>query len=392
MKILLTSDMYTTQINGVSASIITLKNELIKKGHDVRVLSLSSNKKSCIDNNDYLFGSYSVPFYPGVRQTRKYKDPMIKDIVSWNPDIIHIQTEFSTCKIGKKIAKLCNCPYVTTCHTFWEEYSGYIGLGKNLGRFVAKKIVRKFNKGSKAIIIPTEKMRSVLDRYSIKGNILSIPSGIDLDRFSKKFTDTEKNKLKQELNIPKDAKILVSVGRVAKEKNIDELLDYMPSLIEKENNIFFVIGGGGPYQKKLEEKVKKLNLGSYVRFTGMIQPKNTYKYFKLGDIFVCASQTETQGITYIEALASGTPLVCRYDKCLDGVVQNGTNGFMYNTKEEYINYISEIFNNKSLYEKFKKNTVSSSQKFSKENFGDSIEKLYISVINDYKKGSVESES
>ena len=391
MKILLTSDMYTSQINGVSASIITLKNELEKKGHEVRVLSLSTDGKSHIENNDYLFGSYPVIFYPGVRQTLKYKDPMIKQIVDWNPDIIHLQTEFSTCKIGKKIAKLCNCPYITTCHTFWEEYSGYIGLGKKLGRVVAKKIVRKYNKGSKAIIIPTEKMRSVLERYNIAGNIIAIPSGIDIDRFSKEFSEKEKNKLKEELNIDKNAKILVSVGRIAKEKNIDELLSYLPSLIEKDENIVFVIGGGGPYQKKLESKVKKLSLEKYVRFTGMIKPKNTYKYFKLGDIFICASQTETQGITYIESMASGTPLVCRYDKCLDGVVKDGYNGFMYNTKEEYVDYIFEMFNNKTLYKKLKKNVLVTAKEFSKEKFGERIENLYLSVINDYKKGSVESE-
>lgn len=386
MKILLTSDMYTNQINGVSASIITLKNELIKKGHDVRVLSLSKNRKSMIDNNDYLFGSYSIPFYPGVRQTMKYRDPMIKDIINWNPDIIHIQTEFSTCKLGKKIAKACNCPYVTTCHTFWEEYVGYVGLGKKLGRVVAKKIVRKYNKGSKKIIIPTEKMRGVLNRYSITDNILPIPSGIDLDRFKKDFSEQEKNKLKDELNISKDAKILVSVGRVAKEKNIDEVLDYLPSLIEKDKNIVFVIGGGGPYQKKLEEKVKKMNLDKYVRFTGMIQPKNTYKYFKLGDVFVCASQTETQGITYIEAMACGVPLVCRYDECLNNVLINEYNGFMYNNKEEFIDYIFEVLNNKTLYKKLQKNALDKSKEFSKESFGNRIEKLYLDVIKDFKKG------
>ena len=108
MKILLTSDTYENQINGVSCSVITLRDELRKKGHDVRVLTLSSNRESKMVKTDYLIGSFSVPFYPDARQTLKFKDKIINDIVKWNPDIIHIQTEFSIGKISKKIAKLAH--------------------------------------------------------------------------------------------------------------------------------------------------------------------------------------------------------------------------------------------------------------------------------------------
>ena len=165
MKILLTSDMYENQINGVSGSVITLRDELRKKGHDVRVLTLSKDSESKMVKTDYLIGSFSVPFYPDVRQTIHFRDPIINDVIKWNPDIIHIQTEFSIRKISKKIAKACNCPYIATSHTFWEDYTGYLIPGKRLGKMVAKRFVRRAYKGARAIIIPTEKMRSVLERY-----------------------------------------------------------------------------------------------------------------------------------------------------------------------------------------------------------------------------------
>jgi len=390
MKILLTSDTYENQINGVSCSVITLRDELRKKGHDVRVLTLSKDSESKMVKTDYLIGSFPVPFYPDIRQTLKFKDKIIKDIISWNPDIVHIQTEFSIGKIGKKVAKKCNAPIINTCHTFYEDYTGYIIPSKKLGKAIAKKALRKSYKESAAIITPSLKIKDVLNSYGIDNPMSIIPTGIDLERFYKKVSTFEKAKLKAELNIPSKAKVIVSIGRLAKEKNLDEIIDYLPDLVKKDSNIIFLIGGDGPYRKKLEQRVSGLNMEKYVRFVGMISPKNTYKYYQLGDVFVCASTSETQGITYIEAMACGIPLVCRYDRCLDGVIENGYNGYMYKTKKEYINYVHDALNKKLLHHKLKKNAIEASKKYSKENFANTVEELYLNILN--KKGSVKNES
>ena len=388
MKILLTSDMYENQINGVSASVITLRDELRKKGHDVRVLTLSKDSESKMEKTDYLIGSFPVPFYPDTRQTLHFKDKLIKEIIKWHPDIIHIQTEFSIGKIAKKIAKACNVPMINTSHTLYEDYTGYIIPSKRLGRIIARRFTKSSYEDAKAIIAPSDKIKNLLTKYGIDKPIYIIPTGIDLDRFKKRIFLMEKAKLKAKLNIPNKAKVIVSVGRLAKEKNIDELISYMPDLIAKNKNIIFLIGGGGPYQKQLEAQVKKLGIEKYVRFTGMIPPKDTYKYYQLGDVFVCASTSETQGITYIEALACSLPLVCRYDRCLEGVVEECKNGYMFKTKEEYLKYIDKILRNPILHFKLKTNAATSSKKFSKEKFGDDVEKLYKEVL----KGSVNHES
>ena len=380
MKILLTSDMYENQINGVSGSVITLRDELRKKGHDVRVLTLSKDSESKMEKTDYLIGSFPVPFYPDTRQTLHFKDKLIKEIIKWNPDIVHIQTEFSIGKIAKKIAKACNSPIINTSHTLYEDYTGYIIPSKRLGRIIARKFTRSSYADSKAVIAPSDKIKNLLTKYGISAPIHIIPTGIDLDRFKKKVHLIEKSTLKAKLNIPNKAKVIISIGRIAKEKNLDEIIDFMPDLIEKDENIILLIGGDGPYKKQIELKVKKLGIEKYVRFTGMIPPKNTYKYYQLGDLFVCASTSETQGITYIEALACSLPLVCRYDKCLDGVIESGKNGYTYNNKQEYIKYIDKILHNPLLHHKLKNNALTSSKKFSKEKFGDDVEKLYKEVL------------
>lgn len=390
MKILLTSDMYENQINGVSCSVITLRDELRKKGHDVRVLTLSKDSESKMEKTDYLIGSFPVPFYPDTRQTLHFKDKLIKEIIKWNPDIVHIQTEFSIGKIAKKIAKACNAPIINTSHTLYEDYTGYIIPSKRLGRIIARKFTRSSYEGSKAVITPSNKIKELLIKYGIKAPIHIIPTGIDLDRFKKKVTLIEKAKLRAALNIPNRARIIVSIGRIAKEKNLDEIINFLPDLVKNNKNIILLVGGDGPYKKQIEMQVKKLGMEKYVRFTGMIPPKDTYKYYHLGDIFVCASTSETQGITYIEAAACSLPLVCRYDKCLDDVIINGKNGYTYKTKAEYLKYIDKILSSPIHHLKLRNGALSTSKRFSKEKFGDDIEKLYIDILKN--KGSDTNEN
>lgn len=384
MKILLATEMYENQINGVSCSVITLRDELRKKGHDVRILTVSNNNESCMEKTDYLIGSFSVPLYPDVRQTFKFNDPLINDIVKWHPDIVHVQTEFTMGKIGKKVARLCNVPYIHTCHTLWEDYASYVVPGKRFGNFLAKRLVKSALEGTKAVIVPTKKIENLIIKYNINVPTYIIPSGIDLDRFQKKVSSFEIMKLKSKLNIPNKAKVLISIGRLAKEKNLDEIISYMPDLIEKDKNIYLVIGGDGPHRKNLESLVKKLNLEKNVKFLGMIEPKLTYKYYQMGDVFVCASTSETQGITYIEAQACSLPLVCRYDKVLDEVIDEGNNGFMYKTKVGFIDSVLNVLYDKTLMKKMKTNSLISSKRFSKEKFSNDVEKLYNKVIEEYK--------
>ena len=112
----------------------------------------------------------------------------------------------------------------------------------------------------------------------------------------------------------------------------------------------------------------------------MIKPVEVHKYYQLGDVFVCASTSESQGLTYAEALASSLPLVCRKDDCLLDVIDTGKNGYTYENKDEFIDYILKIDKNKSI--EFGKKSLEISKKFSKEEFGKTMEKLYKRVVGD----------
>lgn len=374
MKILLATDEYINQINGITNSVVALKNELIKLGHDVRVLTLSPNNKSYVKDNDYYISSIHVPIYPDARYSFRKNDKLLKKIIEWSPDLVHIQTEYSARVLANKIIKKLNIPYVITCHAMYEDYIRYWCPSKKLGKFIIKKLSNKYYNPSKALVVPSIKLKKKEIEYGVKCPIEVIPTGIDLEKFNNRISLEERKKLLKKYNIDIDKKVLVTVSRVAVEKNIEEIIDYFKLLLEKDSNYRLLIVGDGPDKKNLENLVGKLELNEYVKFTGMIMPDEVYKYYQLGDIFVCASTSESQGLTYVEALASSLPLVCRKDDCLLDVIEVGKNGFVYENHDDFVDSILKT--NKDMGKK----SLEISKKYSKEEFGRTMEKLYKDIL------------
>ena len=381
MKILISTDEYEYQINGVTNSVVALRDELRKLGHDVRVLALSPNHKSYFKNNDYYISSVHVPIYPDARFSFKWNDKLLNDIVEWKPDIVHVQTEFSSRILANKVIRKLNVPFVMTCHGMYEDYIKYFCPSKKIGKKIIKRLSNKYYNSSKTLVVPSNKLKVKEIEYKIKCPIEIIPTGIELSKYQKKISIKEKNEILDKLNLKNTNKYIVTVCRLGVEKNIDEILEYLPELIKNDSEIKYIIVGDGPYKKKLMKKVRKHNLDNNVIFTGMIKPDEVYKYYQLGNIFVCASTSETQGLTYVEALACGLPMVCKKDECLEGVIENGVNGFIFNNKKEFISAILKILSDSKLEKEMGKISFEKSNNYSKEVFGLSMEKLYKKILD-----------
>jgi 1,2-diacylglycerol 3-alpha-glucosyltransferase len=220
----------------------------------------------------------------------------------------------------------------------------------------------------------------VLKDYGIKNNIVTVPTGIKLKEFKEQSKKSEIDKLKEELGIDKENKVLITIGRLGKEKNIEELLVNMKNLLEEDKKIILLIIGDGPFKGALEKKAKNMGIYKNVIFTGMINPKEIHKYYKIGDIFVSASNSETQGLTYLEALASGLPAVCRADSCLKKVIIDGYDGFIYKDSKEYLEKVETILNDKNMYVSMSKNAQKLAERYSEENFALQIENVYFKEL------------
>ena len=381
MKVLITTDTFLPSISGVVTSTVNLYTELIKMGHEVRILTLSRNNSSSRVDDVYYIRSFGVNVYPDVRGTVSFRNKFLKEIIEWSPDIIHSQCEFFTFVFAKRISKKLNIPIVHTYHTMYEHYTKYVI--KN--HIVGNKLVSVFSKGVlknvEAVIAPTEKVRNSLVGYGIENEIEVIPTGINLDRFKTRTTREEKQNLKQSLGIDQENRIILTVGRLGAEKNIDEILQNLPKLIEKHKNLSMLIVGDGPYRGQLEQQAEELGIRANVVFTGMVAPETISSYYQIADIFVSASESETQGLTYIEALANGIPEICRNDKCLEGVLISGYNGYTYEKSQDFIEDMNHLLENYSLRAQMSANAEASAQRYGSLAFVRSVESLYQDVVS-----------
>lgn len=385
MKILIATDWYAPTVNGVVTSVLNLEHELRKAGHDVRVLTLSESLHSHKNKTTYYEKSVKAPVYPGAR-AGVIKRSHYDEIIDWKPDIIHTQCEMSTYIAARKIAKKLNIPIVHTYHTVYEDYTHYFCPSKRLGKKMVAVLTKKLLKCMGSVIVPTEKVKNLITGYGVKNKIYVLPTGIDLAKFRKEYTEEDIAKLRQKHNIPKNNRIMLFLGRLAKEKNITELLEYFKRL--NRQDLTFLIVGSGPYYTELQQEAKKICGDMSVIFAGMISPDQVGKYYKAADFFVNASTSETQGLTYIETLASGLPALCRSDDCIKGVVIDNVNGFQYTSFENFSLYANKMLDNADLRAKLSEGAIKTSDAYSTTLFAENAYNIYVETIKRCSRSAI----
>lgn len=185
--------------------------------------------------------------------------------------------------------------------------------------------------------------------------------------------------MRQELDIPQEATVLLYLGRLAEEKNIGELLRFLST--EERKDLYLLLVGDGPYRAQLEEQVRALHLADRVRFAGMVSPQQVPEYYQLGDLFVSASTSETQGLTYIEALASGLPALCRQDPCLTGVIRDGVNGWQFRDGAEFRTALHRFLCDEELRRELSQGAVETArQEFSSQAFAARVATVYAQIL------------
>ncbi|MDO4451261.1 MAG: glycosyltransferase [Lachnospiraceae bacterium] len=376
MRVLITTDLFKPTINGVVTSILNLEKELKEQGHEVKILAVSQNVYSYREDNAYYIKSVPSHIYPEVRIPISKATSFVEELIEWKPDIIHSQCEFFSYGFARRIAKATKARIVHTYHTLYEQYTEYIPIGKRLGRAALGKWMKMRLKDANLIIAPTKKVEQTLQQYGMTKDIRIVPTGIQLEKFNSTVDENEVAQLRRKYGIQKEDKVLLSLGRLGFEKRIDELLYGMKEVVKMQDNVKLLIVGGGPARESLEKLTDELELRQYVRFAGMVNPEEVQTYYRLGDVFVCASTSETQGLTYVEAAASGLPLICRKDACLYGVLEEGGNGFSYQDIYRFAKYIRTYVTDDAWLQQAGKHSEKVAGKYNTNLFGKAVEGIY----------------
>lgn len=358
MKILHFTDAYWPRVNGVTVSIQTFTDSLRRLGHEVRIVCPEypdSNLQGIVDE----FGLIRVPSVSAFfsKEDRVSNPLAIKDILpeleAFNPDVVHVQTEFSFGAMGRHYARTRGYPVISTCHTHWEQYfEHYIpGIPSRFARAIARTIMRTAYKGDDVVIVPSLHIASVLKDYGLKKNFPLIPTGIDSTFFTQDKVRDERVKRAMLERFPRLAKgpILLFVGRVGQEKNVAFLFGVLERVRQKYQDVSLLFVGDGPYRVALQKHATSLGLGAECLFSGYVPRDDLPSIYPLADVFVFPSKTETQGLVTIEAMICGTPVVAIGEMGTADVMNGDNGGFMVpDDVEQFTGRVLELLGDKEL--------------------------------------------
>ena len=391
MRIGIFTETYTPYISGLVTSELMLKKALEKKGHEVYIVT--ANLESFHYEYDEKERVLRIPGIPtGIydsRLTSIYPLQALNKIKSWNLDVIHSQTEFAIGTFARLFAKQYNIPIVHTYHTMYEDYVHYITKG--YFNKSSKKIVEyltKFycDKTINELIVPTKKAYDLFKKkYNVQRNIHIIPTGIEVEKFYRENIDNKiMNELKKKYKIKKNDFVLVFVGRIAEEKNIPFIIEVMADLIKEKSNLKLLIIGDGPDKLSYEKLSKEKKTDKNIIFTGKVPWEDIPIYYSIGNAFISASTTETQGLTIIEAMAASLPAICIEDESFSGTVVDDLNGFLFKDKKECEEIILKIMKDKKLLNYLSNGARTSAEKHSSKFFAEAILDVYKIAINKRK--------
>lgn len=317
MHVLMLSDVYFPRVNGVSTSIRTYVRALLEMGHRVTLVApdYGTDKQHAIDTE---FGAdfevirlpaRTIFFDPEDRliTARALRDIFDQLVVRpW--DVVHIHTPFRAHALGVRLRRMRGLRVVETYHTYFEEYAAHYlpWLPAPLLKYAARRASRKLCNEVDHLIVPTTEMVDVLRAYGIATPATVLPTGIDL----REFSGGDGQAFRRAHGIPLDRPVLLTVSRLALEKNIDFLLQAVRRLVPDFPQLLFLIAGEGPDAARLKALTASLHLDAHVRFFGNLDRRTALlDCYRAADAFVFASPTETQGLVLIEAMALGVPIV-----------------------------------------------------------------------------------
>ncbi len=388
MNIGIFTDTYFPQINGVATSTMTLFEELRKNGHNVYIFTPSDKGVDKSEKYVYSLPSTKFIFSKNHRMTLMYPPKLILTFKKLKLDIVHTQTEFSMGLLGRLVADFYDIPIVHTYHTMYEDYVHYILNGHLISKKGAHKFSRIFCNKCDYIISPAEKTKFALEYYGVRKPISVIPTGLYLDKFMNKVATEELNTLKDSLGIKYDKKVCLILGRIAKEKSVDVIVHAFAKIINKEPDAVLLVVGGGPYFEELKKLCAKLKIDDRVYFTGFVKNKDIHKYYQLGDIFLTASTSETQGLTYIEAMASKLPMIVKKDDCIKNVISNDYNGYVFTKDSDLPELMLKLLNSPSTQKRFINNSLEVLTKYDANIFANDVLAVYEETLDNFNQNKV----
>lgn len=316
-QVLMLSDVYFPRVNGVSTSIRSAARWLVRAGHAVTLVAPDYGTSAPPRYDTELgerFEVVRIPsrrifFDPEDRLMRKDALERLLPSLAARPwDAVHVHTPFRAHQLGVRLRRSTGRALGETYHTYFEAYVGHYlpWLPRVASEAIARRMSRRLCNAVDHLIVPTREMAAVLTRYGVRTASTVLPSGLELDEFQ----GGDGHAFRRRHGIDPQRPVLLTISRLAREKQIDFLLRVAHALVPRFPTLLLVVAGEGPDASRLQALARELDLGSNVLFLGNLDRRGALlDGYRAADLFVFASPTETQGLVLIEAMALGVPIV-----------------------------------------------------------------------------------
>jgi len=379
------TNTYLPVISGVVRSIRSYREELTRRGHNVFIFAQEADYE---DEEPFIFRypSLNLPIgvdYPAAIPISPYLDRLIPDI---KPDVIHTHHPFLLGQTAATKAQEYNLPLVFTFHTKYREYTHYIPSQlepvQNFVKDTLERWLQDFMRRCQHIIIPSESMRDILvNEYGLKSNYTVIPTGINLEAY--RSANGQKIRSKRRW---KEDTVMISVGRLAPEKNWATLIHAAALVIKDYPRFRLALIGDGAERNDLEALTRELRIHKRVTFIGSVPFSETPDYMKAADLFGFASISETQGLATLEAMAAGLPVVAVDASGTRDILKHGQQGYLVKNEAQALAAgIKRMLENPERMRKFSAAAYKKAESFSIETLTDKLLGVYEQALRDKKK-------
>ena len=359
MKLLIAADTYHPQVNGAATFTQCLASSLNRRGHQVLIVAPSRKlyNEVYIHDGIQVLGIRSMPLfiYKDLRISPRMLQGGTLDnaFKTYAPEVVHVQGHFFICKAAVKTARAIGLPTVGTNHFMPENLSHYLHLPAFIVEWLHRwgwKQFRAVFEGIDIVTTPTKTAAKLLQQIGLRKEVLPISNGIDRSRFR---PSSNRAQLRRENGLPADKKILLYVGRLDKEKNIDLVLLGFSRVVHTID-LHLVIAGIGAEERRLKRLMLALGLKEHVTFKGFVPDDTLPGLYATADCFIIAGTAELQSIVTMEAMASGLPVIGARAIALPELVQPGINGCLFDPGDEagVADCIATVFSNDSLRKEF----------------------------------------
>jgi glycosyltransferase involved in cell wall biosynthesis len=360
MHIAMFTNTYLPFTNGITRSILSFRQALEQElGHNVFVFAQSASDYEDLEPFVFRYPSLEIPFqkYPITIPISSFVKRLLPQL---KLDVIHAHHPAPLGTEAASHAKALGLPLVFTHHTYYQEYSHYIGLPQETTRRVIERLIADYMAQCQHIIAPSESIRQIIaETYGIRERLTVIPTGID----TKPYMLADGRTIRQQLNWGEDT-VLISVGRMADEKNWPTLLEAVAILFARHQNTRLVLLGDGPARTDLEKYAEKLGISGRVQFTGNVPFGDVPNYLKAADLFCFASTTETQGLVTLEAMAAGLPVVAVEATGTSDAVTHDVEGLLTpNDSAALAEAMERVLVDKELYGRLQEKTAAKAAQF-----------------------------